>query len=114
MLERQPEFKWASRNQLTVLPITGPCDEHLILGIGHAVEELASVIVYAKISCPGGAPSMASKCVPLKDTVKYCVMDPPSGAPGLILIAIRCIEELEPSIAIETRLGHSYWRPRRP
>lgn len=60
------------------------------------------------------AASIAVKCVPLNAPGKYCMIDPPSGAPGLMEIVRTHIVSSDPSMGISTRLGHSYCRPRRP
>lgn len=74
------------------------------------------------------AESIGVNTVPLKVPGKYCVMEPPSGAPGLMLMARRYIDPVEAkledskgsatealvSMGIETRFGHSYCRPSSP
>ena len=74
------------------------------------------------------AASAAVKYVPLKVPGKYWLMLPPSGAPGLMLICKIYISSLEAklvgskglgieaflSMGTETRLGHSYCRPKSP
>ena len=67
------------------------------------------------------------KCVPLKLPGKYCVIEPPSGAPGLMetrrtymFSGAKLADERAKGtealrmVGIGTRLGHSYWSPRRP